>query len=159
KVGRAEAHGAAAMLSGDVLFMDLHDAARILGRPDYVSRIDLYLQPDADRELVRERVTAALAGRANLQNPDSSDKAYRDVLAGLEVGFKLGGVIALVVGLFLVFIVLSVTVAERRHDIGILRSMGATRVQVRRLFVTEATMMGLAGATLGVPLGWGLAVL
>ncbi len=158
KVGRVEAHGQASMLSGDVLFLDLHDAARLLGRPDYVSRIDLYLKPDADREAVRARVEQVLDGMAKVQDPDANDKAYRDVLAGLEVGFKLGGVIALVVGLFLVYIVMEVTVAERRRDIGTMRALGATRRQIRRLFVTEATLLGLAGSALGVPLGWGLAL-
>lgn len=158
KVGRVEAHGAASMLSGDVLFMDLTDAARLLGRSDYVNRIDLYLKDEADRDEVRARVRQVVDGMAKVQNPDASDNAYRDVLAGLEVGFRLGGVIALVVGLFLVYNALAVTGAERRRDIGIMRSMGATRGQIRRIFVTEATILGLAGSALGVPVGWGLAV-
>src|SRR5262249_11447717 len=49
--------------------------------------------------------------------------------------------------------------AERRHEIGILRSLGATRFQVRALFAGEAALLGLAGAALGVPLGLGLAYL
>jgi putative ABC transport system permease protein len=63
----------------------------------------------------------------------------------------------LVVGLFLVYNALSVSVAERRHDIGILRSVGATRAQISGLFVGEATVMGLVGSLLGLPLGWLLA--
>ena len=47
-----------------------------------------------------------------------------------------------VVGLFLVFNALSVTVAERRHEIGILLALGATRDQVRRLFAGEAVVLG-----------------
>ncbi len=48
---------------------------------------------------------------------------------------------------------MSVSVAERRHDIGILRSVGATRSQVRLLFLGEATLMGAVGSLLGLPLG------
>ena len=70
-------------------------------------------------------------------------------MAGLELGFMLGGVGALVVGLFLVYNALSVTVTERRHDIGVLRSMGATRGQVAGLFAVEAALLGLAGAARG----------
>src|SRR5262249_52681118 len=55
-----------------------------------------------------------------------------------------------------VYNVLSVTVAERRHDVGILRSVGGTRAQVAGLFVAEAALMGLVGSGLGLPLGWGL---
>jgi putative ABC transport system permease protein len=61
------------------------------------------------------------------------------------------------VGLFLVYNALAVTVAERRHEIGILRSVGASRGQIWRLFLGEAGLLGLAGALLGVPAGVGLA--
>src|SRR5262249_12845141 len=71
----------------------------------------------------------------------------------------LGGICALVVGLFLVYNALSVSVAERRHDIGILRSLGATRAQVAGLFTVEALLLGLIGSALGVPLGWFFAYL
>src|SRR5207302_760936 len=59
----------------------------------------------------------------------------------------------------LVYNALSVSVAERRHEIGILLSLGATRDQVRRLFAGEAVVLGLTGSLLGIPLGLGLAQL
>jgi putative ABC transport system permease protein len=80
-----------------------------------------------------------------------------EVMAGLEIGFTLFGLGALVVGLFLVYNALSVTVAERRHDIGILRSLGATRRQIWSLFVGEAALLGSVGSLMGIPAGLGLA--
>jgi putative ABC transport system permease protein len=59
----------------------------------------------------------------------------------------------MIVGLFLVYNALAVTVAERRADIGVLRSLGATRAQIIVLFATAAAFLGLIGAVLGVPLG------
>ena len=79
------------------------------------------------------------------------------MLSGLKIGFALCGAGALVVGLFLVYNTLAVSVAERRHDIGILRSLGATRDQIGRLFLGEAVLLGLLGNMLGIPLGLGLA--
>src|SRR5262249_29234042 len=76
-----------------------------------------------------------------------------EMTAGLELGILLGSAAALVVGVFLIYNVLSVSVAERRHDIGILRSVGATRGQVAGLFVAEAFALGLIGSALGLPLG------
>src|SRR5262249_19691077 len=64
---------------------------------------------------------------------------------------------ALVVGLFLVYNVLAVCVAERRHEIGLLRALGATQRQVQQLFSGEAMLLGLAGSALGIPLGLVLA--
>src|SRR5262249_30259943 len=72
-----------------------------------------------------------------------------ELTRGMEIGFKLCGAGALVVGLFLVYNAMSVSVGERRHDIGVMRSLGATRAQVRLLFISEALLMGLVGSALG----------
>src|SRR5213078_451976 len=60
---------------------------------------------------------------------------------------------ALVVGLFLVYNALSVSVAERSTEIGVLRSLGATRGQIAALFAGEAVLLGLAGDLAGVAVG------
>jgi putative ABC transport system permease protein len=142
-----------------VVVMDLLDASRVCfpEKPGQVHQIGVTLQPGADVEQVRERLQTLVGERADVQTIDTSRQLVADVTAGLEIGFALGGVAALVVGLFLVYNALSVSVAERRHDIGILRSMGATRQQVAGLFVTEALVMGLVGSALGLPVGWLLA--
>src|SRR5207249_8800988 len=88
---------------------------------------------------------------------EANNQRIQDVMAGLQIGFSLCGFGAIVVGLFLVYNALAVTVAERRHEIGILRAVGATRGQIGSLFLGEALMLGLAGAVLGVPAGVALA--
>ena len=105
---------------------------------------------------MRQWLKEYVGDRAEVRTLESNYEAVRDVTGGLELGFDIGGVIALVVGLFLVYNVLSVSVAERRHDIGILRSVGATRGQVAGLFLGEAALLGLVGSAVGLPLGWGL---
>ncbi|MBY0524918.1 MAG: FtsX-like permease family protein [Gemmataceae bacterium] len=156
-LGTVDAKGSAASLGGNVLVMRLADAAQVLGKPDLVTRIDIVLAPGADREKVRSLVAKVVGDEETVRTPESNNDSIHDVMAGLELGFMLGGVGALVVGLFLVYNALSVTVAERRHDIGILRSLGATRGQVAGLFALEAVVLGIAGAALGVPLGIGIA--
>ena len=66
-------------------------------------------------------------------------------------------VLALVIGLFLIYNNLVMTVQERRRDIGLLRSAGATPGWVRRLFITQALLLGAAGTALGMVLGIGVA--
>lgn len=157
RVSTVEAHGPAAALGGNVLILSLRNAAEIVGRNDRLTRIDLLLEDGADREQVRRIVTELLGDRAEVRSPEVNDQSIHKVMAGLELGFQLEGLCALVVGLLLVYNVMSVSVAERRHDIGILRSLGATRWQVARLFLSEAAALGLVGALGGVPLGLGLA--
>ncbi|HZV06340.1 MAG TPA: FtsX-like permease family protein [Gemmataceae bacterium] len=147
-----------ALNDGNFLVMDVGDAAGLIfpQRKENVSQINIRIEAGADRQQVRQRLLDYVGDRAEVRTLESNYEAVRDVTGGLELGFDIGGAIALVVGLFLVYNVLSVSVAERRHDIGIMRSVGATRGQVARLFLGEAAVLGLVGSGLGLPMGWGL---
>jgi putative ABC transport system permease protein len=85
--------------------------------------------------------------------PSERNQSFQQVISALQTGSMLCGYGALIVGLFLVYNTLSVSVAERRHEIGVLRSLGATRLQVRLLFAGEALLMGVAGAGIGLIFG------
>ena len=61
--------------------------------------------------------------------------------------------ISLVVGAFLIYNTISVSVVRRRAEIGILRALGAGRATVLALFLAEALLFGIVGAALGVALG------
>jgi putative ABC transport system permease protein len=153
---------AAQLLEEDGLFMDIQTAAPLVypQRPDYVTQLNLKLAPGADGEKVRREVDDYLKAHgeaAEVQTVEANEAMVRDVTAGLELGFSIVGYCALVVGLFLVYMILSVSVEERRHDIGVLRSLGATRGQVAGQFVGEAALLGLVGSLLGLPVGYGLA--
>lgn len=160
RIGTVDAKGPAAALAGNVLIMELSVAAKLLGlKQGQVHRIDLALQPEADRDQVKAAVEKVVAGHAAVRTPEEQNQMVQNVLSGMQTGFGLCGIAALVVGMFLVYNSLSVSVAERRHEIGILLSLGGTRGQVQRLFAGEAAMLGLAGGLLGLPLGLGLAYL
>lgn len=142
-----------------VVVMNLHDASAICfpEKPGYIHLVGLNVEKGRPVEEVRRGVQGWLGTRADVRSVETSKEMVSDVTAGLEIGFAIGGAGALVVGLFLVYNALSVSVAERRHDIGILRSVGATRAQIAGLFVGESFTMGLVGSALGLPLGWLLA--
>jgi putative ABC transport system permease protein len=157
RVGVIRPQGSAAGFIGNVLVLSCADAGALLGRPDLASRIDLTLDPEADREQVRQCVETALAGKARVTTPEQHGRWIEEMLGGLRLGLRLCGVGALMVGLFLVANVLTVSAAERRHDIGILKSVGALPWQIAALFAGEAALLGLAGGLLGLPLGLSLA--
>ena len=68
-------------------------------------------------------------------------------------GLFLSSVMALLVGLFLIFNAFSVSVTQRRSQIGILRALGVSRRQIQALFLGESLLLGLAGSLLGVGAG------
>lgn len=156
-VGIVDLEGPAAKLGGFLMVMDVRQATEVLGTPGICERIDIYLAPAANRETVRAAAQDVVGEQAVVRPPEKALNATNEIVSGIRIGFTLCGVGAMVVGLFLVYNALAVSVAERRHDIGVLRSLGATRPQIAGLFTGEALILGGIGAILGVPIGWGLA--
>jgi len=152
-----------APFASNLIAMDVMNAAKLTRRPgdggDRVSRVDLFLDDRTDTDSVRERVQAVVGTRAKVRTAEANRKSTEEVIGGIKLVLNLCSVGALVVGLFLVYNALSVTVTERRHDIGVMRSLGATRGQIARLFAVEAMILGTLGSLPGIPLGVGLAEL
>lgn len=74
------------------------------------------------------------------------------------VGLVLGaiGAIALVVAAIGVVNTMIMAILERTREIGVMRAVGSKRSTVRRLFTTEASMLGFMGGVIGVAFGFGL---
>ena len=66
---------------------------------------------------------------------------------------SMTSVFALFIGMFIIYNSFSIAVTQRRGEIGILRALGATQGQVRRLFLGESAMAGLFGSVAGLGLG------
>ena len=81
----------------------------------------------------------------------------KDQLSFFRVILLVFGGVALLVGSFLIFNTFSITVAQRIRELGMLRTLGATRGQILRGMITEATIIGALGAVLGVFAGIGFA--
>jgi putative ABC transport system permease protein len=135
-----------------VLF-DLPTARRLLGVEGYNS-VDVLAARGA---LTPERLAGLGAGRLEAVDPgrvvqdDSAGvSSFLDTVAGILRGF---GVLALVVGSFLIFNTLSMLAALRTREFGLLRVVGATPRQVGLLVVLEAAMVGGAASLLGLAVG------
>jgi putative ABC transport system permease protein len=100
---------------------------------------------------------------ANLEVQDAAQQA-KDDAAQLNDGMKMirlvllgfGG-IALLVGAFVIFNTLSITVAQRTREFATLRTLGASRKQVKRSVVLEGLVIGLIASLLGLIAGYGIA--
>ena len=65
--------------------------------------------------------------------------------------------IGIIVGGIVIMNIMLMTVNERTYEIGIRKSVGATRQDIRRQFLVEALALSIAGGALGVIAGWGMA--
>ncbi len=88
----------------------------------------------------------------------STPGARRETAATMTAAFRLNlavlSLIALLVGLYLVFQALDGAVVRRRAEIAILRSLGVDAATIRGAWLAEAALLGLAGSVLGLLLGW-----
>ena len=77
-------------------------------------------------------------------------KSFVDILRTILLAFA--GV-ALLVGAFTIFNALSIAIAQRTRELGLLRMVGASRRQVRRMVLLEALAIGLGASALGIGAG------
>lgn len=99
--------------------------------------------PEAPNEVSVSRPSDALAAK------EATDAAFTGLLVGL-------GAVALLVGGIGVANTMVISVLERRSEIGLRRSLGATRGQVRTQFLVESLLLSLLGGGAGVVIGYGI---
>lgn len=156
----------------NLIVLDLPRLQQVLGREGQLDRVEFVLEPGPTLETRRATLAQALARLASPPAPESllpaagasprwlvtTPGARRETAETMTAAFRLNlavlSLIALLVGLYLVFQALDGAVVRRRGEIAILRSLGVDSSTIRRAWLAEAALLGLAGATLGILLGW-----
>ncbi|MDB4988570.1 MAG: transporter permease protein [Myxococcaceae bacterium] len=155
--GLLEAEGPAASYGGQVAVMFI-DAAQISFARGYsVDRIDVVAKKGVDVAELKARLEKLIGGRAKVEEPKGRTRRLVASLETFRNGLNLTGLIALGVGTFLIYNAVSVSVAQRRREVGILRALGVTRGAVVRMFCLEALVMAAIGVAIGLPLAQTLA--
>jgi putative ABC transport system permease protein len=139
--------------SESAIVMDLAAAQRALNRFGRVDRILLKVPEAPSLEEWQQRIRAALPTGAEVRTQGTGTNENRRLLAAFRWNLRLLSYIALIVGAFLIYNTISVSVVRRRPEIGIVRALGAGRGAVLAAFIGEAAFFGLAGAALGLPVG------
>lgn len=139
---------------------DIATAQEILGRAGHITRIDLIVPRGRAGERELARIRAALPPGARIIRSRSHTRALAHMTHAFRSNLAAMSLLALVVGVFLVYNTMTFSVVQRRHLMGLLRALGATRREIFSLVLGEAFAVGclgtLAGLTLGVALGHGL---
>jgi putative ABC transport system permease protein len=139
------------------IVMDLAAAQRTLNRFGRVDRILLKTPEVPGLEQWQQRVRAALPAGVEVRSQGMGTNENRRMLAAFRWNLRLLSYIALIVGAFLIYNTISVSVVRRRPETGIVRALGASRRAVLVAFLGEAAFFGLAGAALGLPVGRAMA--
>lgn len=142
--------------------LTLEEAQRVTGRSGQLDEIAIAAAPGVEPERLRRRVARALPPSVRVEtgvaNAARSSREIREELGFLRVALLVFAGISLVVGGFLIFNTFSITVAQRTRELGLLRTLGASRGQLLAVVLGEAVAIGALGAVLGVGAGVGFAV-
>jgi len=139
------------------IVMDIAEAQRALGREGRVDRIMIETPEKPGPEEWQKRIAAALPEGVSVRAAGTATAENRKMLSAFRWNLRLLSYIALVVGAFLIYNTISVSVVRRRGEIGIARALGADRKAVLLAFVGEAALFGAGGAALGLTLGRAMA--
>jgi len=135
------------------IVMDLAAAQHALVRFGRVDRILLKVPETPGLEEWQQRLRGVLPAGAEVRPQGTGTNENRRMLAAFRWNLRLLSYISLVVGAFLIYNTISVSVVRRRPEIGIVRALGASRRVILSAFVGEAACFGIAGALIGIPLG------
>ena len=153
--------GTVAAAGPPLVVMDIAAAQDLFAKVGQISRIDVRLRSGASRTTLL-RDLAALPGFAReVMAGEPADAAQRiDHLSrAYRVNLTVLALVALFTGAFLVYSVLSLSVAKRAQQFALLAVLGLTGRQRRLLVLIESLVLGAVGSVLGVALGAGLAQL
>ena len=123
--GQLSPEGPARAYGGDIAIMDIDGARVTFGKDGKVDRADLITAEGADVDARRRAHSSRRSARAiRSSGPASRSEAMERVIATYQALLTVFSTLALIVGLFLVTNSVSISVAERRREIGTLRALG-----------------------------------
>jgi putative ABC transport system permease protein len=139
--------------------MPLANARRAFDKPDAYDEIEIVVDGGEPAiEEVDRRLVAEFGKGVDVSTPESKGEDVQDQLQALNVVLYFFAGMALFVGGFLIFNSFNMTVLQRMREIGMQRTLGATRPMIVRAVLVEALALGAVGAVVGLGLGLVLAL-
>ncbi len=136
----------AVQISGSAIVMDIAAAQQATGKIGRVDRILLKVPDQPGIDTWQQRLQAALPAGVVVNPQGSQTAANRRMLSAFRWNLRILSYIALLVGAFLIYNTISVSVVRRRADIGTMRALGASRRAVLLAFLAEAALVRLRGS-------------
>lgn len=132
-----------------LILTDIATAQSLTGTGGELTQIDLILPEDYDTAALK---LALPAGNLLVTSATRNDQVNA-MTAAFRVNLTALSLLALVVGIFLIYNTMTFSVIQRRAMFGTLRSLGYTREQVFGMVLGEAALVGTLGAGIGLGLG------
>ena len=142
---------------GPLAVMDIGAAQDLFGRAGQLSRIDVRLKSGTD--LRKFEASLQLPPGITASAPGDDAERVSNLSRAYRVNLTVLALVALFTGAFLVFSVLSLSVAKRAQQFALLGVLGLTGRERLHIVLIESLALGLVGSVAGIALGTGLAAL
>jgi putative ABC transport system permease protein len=140
---------------------DNSEALKLFTDGKHYSYVDIAAAPGVSEQTLTHRidkvVPSYLEVKTGTQVRDDETKDIASALSFINYVLLGFGIVALLVGTFIIYNTFTMIVAQRQRELALLRAIGADRKQIRRSVVFEATVIGVLGSALGLAGGIGLA--
>ncbi len=149
--GRITMDGLGKAANGRMAVCDIATFQEFTGTSGYVDRIDIRLaDPGTDPG---PELTRLMGNGLRLGSPGALKQSGQGMIRAYQVNLSFLSFTSLFVGMFLVYSLVALNAASRRHELAILRAVGASARSVYWLFIGEGALYGLAGWLVALPLG------
>jgi putative ABC transport system permease protein len=132
---------------------DIATAQELLARHGYIDRVDLSLTDSQQRTLA-----AALPAGTVIVAVETENAAFRELTAAFRTNLTALGLLALVVGMFLIYGTMAFAILQRTQTLGILRTLGVSRAEILQTILWETAGIAVLATALGLVLGHVLAI-
>jgi putative ABC transport system permease protein len=151
--GLMKSSGLSSAFGGNLAVMDVYAAQKMFGRGRTFDRIDIGIQPGSSIAEAQQELRSLLGPGFQVDPPSSRGQQFEAMTAAYSMMVNISSLLALFIGMFIIYNSFAIAVTERRSEIGVLRALGATKRQIRTLFLVEGAVTGLIGGMGGVLFG------
>ena len=145
--------GPARALQGNFALMDIAAAQLAFNRIGLLDRVDVKLRRGLRIDAAEAEIARRLPNGLRVLRPETGYGQVEKMIAAFQFNLSALGSIALLVGLFLIYNTVSISVITRREEVGALRAVGASRTVVLALFFGEALLLTIIGTGIGLGIG------
>jgi putative ABC transport system permease protein len=131
----------------DLVIADISTAQELFDRRGKLSRIDLVLSDEATRERIERACGCEVIPALSRSN------ALVQMTRAFSLNLSALSLLALVVGMFLIYNTMTFSIVQRRAILGTLRALGVTRKEVFTMVAVEAIALAIPATALGLALG------
>jgi putative ABC transport system permease protein len=132
----------------NMLIMDIGNFQEYFKRYGYLTRIDLHTDDET-----AERIRTKLPPTLKIEKKEEVFKNQKALIASFRYNLQFISLVAILVGIFLLYNTVFISVVKRRTEIGILRGIGADKKTIIILFTIQGIVLGVLGSLLGIVFG------